>query len=272
MQDVSAMTLKVNPPEFRTTLKQGEKQKGFVDVTNPYGGRVKVKTSVKAFRQADNEGNLAFYDDEQVTAGIQPDLITFELGSQQTMRMYFLVDGAKLPAGNVFAAIFFSASEGAADRGISQSVALGTLLSIVNGASTANKAEVTSIKANWLQVGDGVDGIYSVKNKSDVTKNTGFYPEVIITLTPFTNSMTKTSSLVFPDRERSNDFSFTTSRIGFYKLRVSYGDSSKEQWVFLVTGWWRAIVPLLLVVLTLGLFSYFRRQKRRQKSTTKNTL
>src|SRR5689334_4309658 len=93
----NAATLRIAPLQYRTTLKKGETKKGFVDVNNPSNTTVRIVTQVQAFTQIDNNGGLQFYDNEQVAQGIKPDLSTFDLGAKETLRLYFSVDGTKLP-------------------------------------------------------------------------------------------------------------------------------------------------------------------------------
>ena len=63
-------TLQVQPLQNEAVLQQGERKKGFVDITNPQPEAIKVKFSVGGFRQIDTAGNLSFYDSEQLRAGI----------------------------------------------------------------------------------------------------------------------------------------------------------------------------------------------------------
>ena len=98
---VSAASLKVAPLEYRTTLKQGEKKKGFIDVSNPTKETVRVRTSAQAFRQIDDNGSLQFFDNEQVSAGVLLDLDEFELGPLEAVRMYFILDSTRCVRGDL---------------------------------------------------------------------------------------------------------------------------------------------------------------------------
>lgn len=262
-QPVDAISLKINPPDYRITLKSGEKQKGVIDVGNPTGAAVKVSTSVQGFRQIDDQGNLEFYDDQTIRQGVLLDFDNFELGPNETMRMYFLVDGAKLPEGDVYAAVFFTTVPSDRSVGVTQSVRLGSLLSIVNGKPGERKADVTKLEVPFVQFGDQVIGTYAVKNTSKPGTTTGFYPDVKITLNPFETKQANASKLVFAGRERSNDFTINSSRFGFYKVRVEYNGNAREAWVLMLN-------PVGLVILGLGfvaLISYFvSRRKKLSKS------
>lgn len=262
---VSAIGLGVTPPEYRVTLKAGEKKKGYIDISNPLGEDVKVTTSVQGFRQVDDAGTLQFFDDEKLQAGIQLDLNEFTLGPGEAMRMYFQVDGTKLPTGDVFGSIFFATTPADNVSGVNQTVRLGTLLSITNGTPTARLAEITALKSSFWQLGDTVAGSYTVRNTADPSKTTGFYPTVTISLSPLYSSEQQTGKLVFAGRERSNDFSLEEGmpRLGFYLLKVSYGDSSQQQLVFVATGYWRYIgLALVLGVIGVGVWLVLRHRSR----------
>lgn len=252
-QTAGAISLKINPPDYRVTLKSGEKQKGVIDVGNPSGAAVKVTTSVQGFRQIDDQGNLEFYDDPKVSEGVRLDLDNFELGPNETMRMYFLVDGTKLPEGDVYAAVFFTTVPSDRSVGVTQSVRLGTLLSIINGRPGERKADITKLDVPFVQFGDQVTGSYAVKNTSDPKTKSGFYPDVRITMNPFETKQTNTSKLVFAGRERVNDFTVNSSRFGFYKVRVEYNGSAHEAWVLVLNPVGLIIFGLAIV----AMISYF---------------
>lgn len=252
-QTAGAISLKINPPDYRVTLKSGEKQKGVIDVGNPSGAAVKVTTSVQGFRQIDDQGNLEFYDDPKVSEGVRLDLDNFELGPNETMRMYFLVDGTKLPEGDVYAAVFFTTVPSDRSVGVTQSVRLGTLLSIINGRPGERKADITKLDVPFVQFGDQVTGSYAVKNTSDPKTKSGFYPDVRITMNPFETKQTNTSKLVFAGRERVNDFTVNSSRFGFYKVRVEYNGSAHEAWVLVLNPVGLIIFGLAIV----AVISYF---------------
>lgn len=261
-QSAGAISLKINPPDYRITLKSGEKQKGVIDVGNPSGAAVKVAASVQGFRQIDDQGNLEFYDDPKISEGVRLDLDNFELGPKETMRMYFLVDGTKLPEGDVYAAVFFTTIPSDRSVGVTQSVRLGNLLSIVNGKPGERKADITKLEVPFVQFGDQVTGTYAVKNTSDPNTKSGFYPDVKITMNPFETKQTNTSKLVFAGRERSNYFTINSSRFGFYKVRVEYNGGSREVWVLILN-------PVGLIVFGLAVVALISYLVSKRKKTSK---
>lgn len=243
-----AVSLQLSPPLYREMLAQGEKKKGFVDIANPTTTTLILAIKTQAFRQTDNQGNLAFYDDPQVSAGIIPDLTEAELGPREKLRLYFLVDGSKLPQGDVFAGLLVRAEQKTKVRGIAQAAQLGTILALTNGTPRARTAEVTHLDIPFLQMGDGLQGSYRIKNTADPASSTGFFPQVDVVIDPLQQRSKSEGSLVFAGRERPNELRVPADRLGLYRVSVGYGDASKSAWVFMVTGYWRSIVLALGVI------------------------
>ena len=257
---VGALSLRVQPLSFQETLTKGEKKKGFIDITNPSAQTIRLETSVEAFRQTDDQGGLQFYKDEQISAGIIPDLKEFTLKAGETMRLMFLVDGSKLPQGDVFAAL--TATNTPDQKGnMAQAVRVGTLLILTNGTPGARQAAVTSLDASLFQFGDTITGKYRVKNTAPANTAAGFYPEVSLSLSPFGTTKKQKSTLVFAGRERENQFEIPSNRIGIYKLTAGYGDSQQSRWVIVVSPLWIGIILLLTVVLIVAI-SIIRRRHR----------
>ena len=240
--------LKVAPLEFKATLETGKNKKGFVDVSNPTNEVLEVTSSVQAFRQRDNSGTLEFFDNEQVEAGVQLDLKSFELPPQSALRMYFVLNSSRLPSGDVFASIFFTTRKASSDVfAINSAIRVGTLLSIVNGTPGSRTAEVTQLSAAPVQWGV-VEGRYGIKNTAHPGTVTGFYPKVNVGLSPFGEQKTSNASLLFAGRERQNEFTISPGFGGIYQLTVSYGKSQKHILVISITPW----LILSLVVLVAG--------------------
>lgn len=261
---VNALSLKMQPTMYTDTLKPGEKKKGFVDISNPTPTKIRLKTSVQAFRQTDDSGSLQFYDDERVKSGLVPDLDEFELGPREAVRMYFLIDGSKLPPGEIFASLFVSTVPGQ-QAGAAEAVQLGTLFSLVNGTPGAHEAEVTDLQVPFWQLGDTLQGTYRIKNVAKPTESTGFFPEVTIAINPFHQQLTQQSKLVFAGRTRENTFQLPVNRIGFYKVAVSYGSSKQSRLVFMATGYWLGIlIGLGLLIIIAGGWFISRHAKRRR--------
>jgi hypothetical protein len=259
---VSALSLKVAPLEYKTKLDTGESKKGVIDISNPTGVVTDISVSVQAFRQTDDDGSLEFFDDEIVEEGIKLDLDSFRLESREALRMYFVVDGKKLPSGNVFAAIFFTTEPSKKTVGVGQSVRLGTLLSIENGTVSDQSVNITDFSVPFIQFGDRLEATYTLKNTGDPKKTTGFYPEVSTRIDPFHEEQSFQSPLVFAGRSRSKDISMEHNRIGVYKVSLVSGDTTESRWTILLYPKW-TFIAVGVVIFSLVLALKLRRPKRR---------
>ena len=257
--NTSASALRIAPLTYDIQLEPGQKKKGRVDITNTSPVTQKYTFSVQAFEQIDSTGSLSFYDNKQLTEGIALDYDELDIQAGQTLRLAFLVDSAKLPAGDSFASIFATASP--VDQAAAGAVRVGTILTILNGAPNGRAAEITSVQIPFWQIGREITGSYKVKNTSDPKKSTGFRPLVDLSVSPFSQQAQHRSSLVFAGIERSNDFKIATTRFGFYKVRVGYGTSHQESWVFFATPWGLATATGLMLLI--GASTYLLMQRRR---------
>jgi hypothetical protein len=263
---VNALGLKVAPLEYKTTLQEDERKQGFIDISNPSTQPVSVKTSVQAFKQINNQGGLQFFEDKHIEKGITLDLSKFELGPRQAVRMPFVIDGTNLPAGDVYAAVFFTTEPKKKTNGVGQLVRVGTLLSIVNKTPGQRSAELTKLQLPFVQLNENASGSYSIKNSSSAG---GFYPEVSITSWPGGEDKKVQSSLLFSGHERSNDFTINTG-YGIHLVEVSYGSSKKSAWVITAAPW---MIMLLGVIIIIGLVELILIKKRRKlvrKTESKN--
>ena len=238
-----AHAVKVAPLSYNVELAEGQKKKGFIDVTNNQPVRVRFTFTVQAFKQINAQGDLQFFDDEKIKAGIALDYDTFEIEPNQTLRLAFLADGAKLPTGDSFGAIFATPApqQGAG----ATAVRVGTILTIQNGTPAERSAEVTGLSVPFFQVGSAIKGTYAIKNTSDPRKSAGFMPNVELAINPIRKDVVNQSSLVFAGIERQNNFSIQTNRFGFYRVTAAFGDSKQGAWVFYAT-------PLGLFAFTAG--------------------
>lgn len=247
--NTSAVSLKIAPLEFRTELKKAEVKKGFFDVSNPEGSKQKVKLTVQAFRQIDDKGSLEFFDSEQVSAGVRLDLQELELDPRESHRVYFLLDGAKLPEGDVYGAIFASTVPESAN-GAEQAVRVGTLLSITNATPGSRIADVTKLDTSWLQIGDGLEAKVTLRNPASQNTATGFYPVLKVTPKPY-GSTTVKGPLIFAGHSRDIDYRQTGNYFGPLWLDFNSNGLSKGKFVFAVTGYWRWLAPLAIVLILL---------------------
>lgn len=245
-QTAKATTLRIQPLQYQTELKKGERKKGHVDITNPANETVEAKLYVQAFRQVDNKGNLTFFKSEQLEKGLLLDYTSVTLEPRQTLRLFFIADGTKLPTGDVFGVIFAeTASPGR--PGTNTAVRVGSLIMITNQTPGARVAEITDLAIPFLQLGGVVQGSMTVKNPAPKDMATGFFPQITISVSPLGESTKRRGPLIFAGNERTIDFEQPSNALGFYQIKITANNTEKTAIVFLITGWWRALAPTLLV-------------------------
>ncbi len=255
-------SLKIAPLQYRESLGVGEKKKGYIDVSNPTSQPIKLNVDVQAFKQINNKGELTYFDNEQIRAGIKTDFDTIDLQPRQALRMVFLVDGTKLPKGNIFATIFFTTLNTEASQS-TQQIRLGTILSITNQTPPSQRVSVTAHNIPLLQLGDTLSGKVTIKNTGDPKKEGGIYPKVTFKIAPlFAAEYTYEAKLVFPGIARENQFSFPSNRVGIYRVSVqdNRGNELAQQWVVALTGWTRLLF-VGVVCIAVG-YALHRRNQR----------
>lgn len=261
--NVSAATLKISPLRYDTTLSAGEKKKGFVDITNPASSAVHVLLTVQAFRQTDNTGSLEFYNDEKVRQGVLLDYTETTLGPRETLHLAFVLDGSKLAQGDNFAAVFATTVPAEAGAG-EQVVRVGSLLVISNGTPSIHAAEIQNMSSQFIQFGDGIQFSFDVHNTAEQGASTGFAPSITITAWPYVNE-TVTGPLVFAGRTRAVTYVKAGNYIGLINIKAKTGNSEQNTYAFVMSGYWRFLVPFALAVIGLLLWLlYF------MKSTANN--
>ena len=261
-EQTHAISLKVAPLQYKTTLAKGELKRGFIDISNPSSYTVSLKVSVRGFKQINDNGGLQFFNDKQLELGIRPELQELELGPRQAVRMYFTVNSNVLPKGDVYSAIFFTTNVKNIKNGIGQSVRVGTLLSIVNETPGDRYAKITGLTVPFLQFTDTLKGSYVILNTGN--SQSGFYPEVDIRLWPDNTSKKSRSSLLFGGRERSNDFTYETG-LGFHRVEVSYDGSSKTRWVLILNSGIAIALLFVAAVIFIEVILWRHRKRKRTK-------
>lgn len=255
--------LGLQPLQYVETLKKGERKQAYVDVANPSAQPVTVQFSVQGFRQVDDKGTLSFYDDDKITNGILLDYQEKGIPAKKTLRLFFVVDGTKLPTGDVFAAIF--AQTKPVETARVPSIRVGTLLILTNGSPGARKVSVEEFKIPLLHTGDLISGQIKIKNTAPVSSASGFFPEITIRTWPFGPNATITGPLVYAGNTRTLSLNQPSNQLGIYKITASYDESSKERWVILITGVWRWVVLIGFTVILIAILTYKLLGKRRRK-------
>jgi hypothetical protein len=244
-----AASLKISPLRYDASLEKGETKKGFVDVTNPSLETVHAKLTVQAFRQIDNAGSLEFYDSEAIRTGVLLDYTEVELAPRETLHLAFVLDGAKLPSGDSFAALFASVIPKAVGAG-EQTIRVGTILTISNGTPSVHSAVVENLSGSVFQFGDGLRVTFDVRNTAKLGEGTGFAPSITVTAWPYVDD-TVQGPLVFAGRTRAVSYEKAGNYIGILSIMVKTGDSEQTAYRFVVTGYWRFILPFVVIVIGL---------------------
>lgn len=248
----SAMpSITMAPLQYQSQLQKNEVKKGFVDIGNPGNETITMQLQVQAFRQTDDNGALEFYAEPSYQQAIKLDLETIEIKPREGMRVYFLIDGTKLPKGDIFAAIMASTVP-KATGGSAQSARVGTLLIINNDGEGARQAEITQFNVPWLQLGSGIEAQLAVKNTVNTkVKNSGFFPEVAVSTQPY-GTKTVQGPLLFAGRTRSISYKQPGDYFGPIYLKAKVLSSEKGKWIFAITGYWRWVVPLIIGLAVVG--------------------
>ena len=247
-----AQSLEIHPTIYQDVrLKPGERKKAYVDVVSSAASPQVITMTVQAFRQTDDSGALAFYDDTQVKEGIKLDLTEFELAPHEAIRIYFMMDGSLLPSGDVFAAIF--ARTAPKSETAAQAVQVGSLLAIVNGTPPSHRADVSGLDANFLQIGDRITASIALTNPAAENTMTGFFPDLTVEAQPYTSRQVK-GPLLFAGRTRTVEYRQPGDYFGLINLKVDAGGNVKSQFIFVVTGYWRWLAPALLAAIVALLF------------------
>lgn len=253
-----AMSLKISPLQYDVSLNDGEIKKGFVDITNPGNDAETVEVKVQAFRQTDNNGSLEFYDDSRVSEGVLLDYSEVEIGARETLHLAFSAESKKLPAGNVFAAILAS-TKPKVQTALAQSVRVGALLFITNGKPVENKAVVSGVAVPAFQFGNGIEAKFNIQH---ATKNgTGFFPKVTVSAAPYITD-TVDGPLLFPGFTRQIEYVKNGSYFGIVRYAIATGGSQQVAYSFVMTGYWRGIVPAGLALMVIGVLVLSRLARR----------
>ncbi|MEO5948920.1 MAG: hypothetical protein ABIP74_00800 [Candidatus Saccharimonas sp.] len=239
-----AVSLKIAPLRYQAILVKNEKKKGFVDISNPSAQPLHLKFEVEAFRQINDQGDIEFYDNAAVSAGVLLDLDSIELGPREALRLYFVIDGTKLPLGEVFAAVLARTVPGAKE-GAAQSVRVGTILEITNGQAGSRSASISAFSAPFFQIGEQVSAHFEVKNDATIAQGGGFHPDVTFSVNPYSTQNVQ-GPLVFAGHARTVDYKTSGNYFGFVWLQVGVGNSSRGTLAFVMIGYWRWLGPMII--------------------------
>lgn len=264
-QPAGAESIAISPLEYREVLTEGSVQKGYVDIVNPDTEAKNIKIRVQEFTQVDDSGGLSFKDSDKLSRGVLLDLDSAALGPGEGVRVYFLLDSNNLPAGDVFAAIMASTTS-TKTSGVNSAAQVGTLLLIQNGKAPSHTAEIASLSAKRLQLDNAVRADFVVRNiDSPNSEALGFTPEITVSIKPYF-SQAVDGPLLFTGRQREVTFNQAGSYFGPVVLSVKTGSSQASVLLFVMTGFYQWLAPLLAVVAVTGIIALVRFKKA--KSTT----
>ena len=269
----AADVVQMRPLMYQEILAKGQSKRGVVDLSNGSDEKTEYNLSVRLFRQVGDDGSLEFYDQADVTSGIRLDVTNIVLNPKDAARITFSVDSSKLPQGDVFAAIFATTKRPTVPQAIVPVAQVGMLLIIQNGTPGPRDARIDELNISQLQTGDKLSGTVTVTNPAPPEKSTGFFPKMSVRLEPWGSSTKFDGPLVYAGRSRTFNFSVPSNQFGLYKVTVTANNTSESRYVFLITGKWKIIVPLILIALV-GLFAVgmilakiFRHRKSSKKRT-----
>ena len=263
---VSAQSIRVEPLKYDEQLELGQEKTGYVDVSNPGDFDITVSTEVEAFRQINTDGDLEFYEDEQISQGINIDVDEFDLGPREAARIFFDIDSNQLPEGGVYAALLFAVESGEGDgleaSGFGTTTRVGTLLLLENGDQGERNGSFSLLDMKFWQFGSGISGEVEFA-VSEGDRSVAFTPELGASM-PIAGREAVESGLVFAGNSRVFDIEREGNYLGLFPVTVSDEVTGAEtsRWVLAVTGVWQIIVPLFIVaiLLSLALQYYFSRK------------
>lgn len=244
----NASGISMAPLKYQSDLN-GKVKKGAVDISNRSGYAQKVTVQIRAFKQVDNKGALGFYEDPLISAGITPDYDHFTLKPNESIHLFFQLNGHRLPKKQIFAAILAQAQPIKASYNITPVLRVGTLLILKNGNGDPPKqGEISGWNVSLFQLGDSVNGSFDFKNTEKGDRASGYFPN--FTMSGIGNAYKFRGNLLFPGIERQQQFELPGSRIGIYNLTLaSDANAGASQWVVVLTGYWRWLLPLIVIAL-----------------------
>jgi hypothetical protein len=256
--------VKIAPLVYQEPVRLGRTSSGVIDVSNPSDRNVTLTPSVQAFRQVGKNGDLEFYDDESLAAGVTLGIKELKLGPREAARVRFTIDPNKLKSGGVFGAIFFQTApeRSSANTHIDTVARVGTLLVLDVGGTGVRYGGITGIDVPWINIGSGIEGnvIYSNTDKS--SNSIAFNPKLQVSAGFNAQPRVTASPLVLPGSVRQTDFRMEGNYFGIVPVKardVSGVAQSQTVYVLAITGYWRWIV-LFTLTLVAYVVAYCRQQ------------
>jgi hypothetical protein len=247
--------LKIAPTSVEATVNKNQNMKGYIDISNPDNVSKTIITSVSAFKQINNNGDLQFYNDADLSKSILLDLSNFELGPHEAVRMYYMIKPQNLPPGGTYATIFFTAKpiiQTNNPKNINISTKVGTLLILTNGDGQKD-AKLSAQHIPFWQFGRNIRGSVEVRNTGGDKSAIAFHPEIEEKIEPWGHTSKLDTPLVFPGISRTVAVDKQGSYLGFLPYTIIVQGKKHIIWIFATTGYWRLLVPCIIIVFILAI-------------------
>jgi hypothetical protein len=253
-------SLQQAPLIYRASLHAGSPQRGHIKVSNPTDAAITVQSQVQAIHQSGNQGELIFYDAPSLLPAITLSHEKVTINAHKSVDFNFLINPDKLPAGGVYAAIFFRTipQTAAKSNAIQNSVRIGTLLLLQNGTTATAKGRITDFHVPWLTYGSRVNGTITYLNTGSLALN----PNLMLHA-GFTSPQTITGPYILPASLRIFPVEITGNHLGLIHITVdgSNPQTTSSRWLIAITGFWQWLLPILLLATILSLlFVRYRNQ------------
>jgi hypothetical protein len=250
--------LKVSPLRYQAHLEIGQVKSGFIDASNPTGSPIHVAFQVQAFRQANDQGELEFYDSERLASAVTPALTEFDIGPREAVRTRFTIDPAKLGPGGAYGVVFLrTVPTGQAGGQIATSARVGTLLILDVGGSGVRSGRISGLTLPHFVFGRHATLPVSFSYKNTGTGDTAlaFFPGLDAGAGFTGKPLMLTGPLVFPGRTRAIKATLVPANsIGLVPVSVhdrSGGSAPATVWVIADTGVWSDLTVLAAVAFLL---------------------
>lgn len=252
-QAAELTALKATPLKYQEHIPLGGDKIGYMDISNPTMQALTVKMQAQAFRQVDAQGNLQFYDDDRISAGIIPEFYEFTLGPHEAIRLKFTIRTNTLGAGGTYGVLFAQTSvPGQASGGASVAVAarVGTLFILDIGDGGTRSGYLAFLHRFGAAFGDGVSANLSYTNVGESGRALAFSPKLAVKTGWFGKSEVREGPFTMPHNARPASFFKKGNYIGIIPITVSDqtgGAKPVKQWLIVCTGYWRYVVGILIL-------------------------
>ena len=177
------------------------------------------------------------------------------------MRLYYQVDGAKLPSGDVLAAIFASLAP-ATNAPAAQAVRVGTLLVLQHGAAPPRTVRVEALKAPFFQTGQQLVADFALKNTA--APSNAYFPLVTVATWPYGTKQID-GPLIAAGNSRAVRFVKPGNYIGPILMTVNAEGHEQRVLLFAATGFWQWLAPLLCALVVGVIAALFKKRHHRAK-------